>query len=44
LISRWAEKEGIREGTFDVITCASAFVLIYVIMGIVAEERRENDF
>jgi ubiquinone/menaquinone biosynthesis C-methylase UbiE len=28
LISGWAEKEGIREGMFDVITCASAFVLI----------------
>jgi ubiquinone/menaquinone biosynthesis C-methylase UbiE len=28
LASEWAEKEGIREGIFDVITCASAFVLV----------------
>jgi ubiquinone/menaquinone biosynthesis C-methylase UbiE len=28
LVSEWAEKEGIREGMFDVITCASAFVLV----------------
>jgi ubiquinone/menaquinone biosynthesis C-methylase UbiE len=28
LLSEWAEKEGIRQGMFDVITCASAFVLL----------------
>jgi len=28
LLSEWAEREGIREGMFDVITCASAFVLV----------------
>lgn len=28
LFSEWAEKEGIKERMFDVITCASAFVLI----------------
>lgn len=24
LVSEWAEKEGIKEGMFDIITCASA--------------------
>jgi ubiquinone/menaquinone biosynthesis C-methylase UbiE len=28
LVSEWAENEGIKEGMFDTITCASAFVLI----------------
>ncbi|KAE9370514.1 S-adenosyl-L-methionine-dependent methyltransferase [Stipitochalara longipes BDJ] len=28
LLSEWAEKEGIRKGMFDLITCASAFVLV----------------
>jgi ubiquinone/menaquinone biosynthesis C-methylase UbiE len=28
LVSEWAENEGIKEGIFDTITCASAFVLI----------------
>jgi SAM-dependent methyltransferase len=28
LVSEWAEKEGIKQGLFDVITCASAVVLV----------------
>lgn len=28
LVSEWAEREGIKEEAFDIITCASAFVLI----------------
>ena len=28
LLSEWAEEEGIRDGMFDIITCASAFVLV----------------